>query len=83
MRNLRFRSNASLALYNNRPHRLRWLLPTLLLATGSLYGALQLKWVDDHLHVAGQTATPVALPLRLPNDQPVSVATCGSKHPDW
>ena len=77
MRNIRFRSNVSLALYNNRPHRLRWLLPTLLLATGSLYGALQLKWGDDHLHVTEQTANPVALPLQLPkpNDQLVSVAT--------
>ena len=75
MRNLNFRSDTSLALYSNRPHRLRWLIPTLLLTTGSLYGALQLQWGDDHLHAPGQTANPIALPLQLPNDRAISVAT--------
>lgn len=75
MRNLRFRSNPALVLYNNRARRLRWLLPSLFLATGSLYGALQLKWGDDHLRFTGQPLDTVSLPLQLPNELEVSLAT--------
>jgi len=73
MRNLKFRSNVALALHNNRPHRLRWLLPTLLLVTGSLYGALQLNRGGDHLQFAGQSPDTIALPLPQPTDPAASV----------
>ena len=75
MRNLRFRSNATLAIYNNRPRRLRWLLPTLLLVTGTLYGALQMNWGEEHLRAGTTSLGTVALPLELPDNTTSSITT--------
>jgi len=67
IRNLRFRSTASLALNNNRqrnrPRALRWFVLSLFLATSSLYGAFQLQRGDGHLRVTPPSAAPLPLPI--------------------
>lgn len=79
MKDFKFRSNAQLAIYNNRkrPRRLWWMLPLTIVAAAGLYWSLQGNGGDytPELAVSQEREGPISLPLALPGASPVDAKT--------